>query len=131
MLESLLTQKVKDRITSIKIKDYEEVFDFFTDRFKDLTKEISSMDSSVVRIIRLDKEKTRFFELFEYKLELQVEEDFITVLKGEADKREVIGEVVFQNHYAIAKFRGDTEDYLLTYNTVDQFFSITFEPLFD
>ena len=86
MLESLLTQKVKDRITSRKIKDYEEVFDFFTDRFKDLTKEISSMDSSIVRIIRLDKEKTRFFELFEYKLELQAEEDFIAVLKGEGIK---------------------------------------------
>lgn len=130
-METLLTNKVKDRITSKRIKNYEEVFDFFTDRFKDLTKNISSMDREVVNIARLEREKTCFLELFEYKLELKVEEDMVAILKGEADKREEVGQVIFKNHYAIAQFQGKEEDHLLTYDVIDTYFRIAFQPLLD
>ncbi|RNF39294.1 hypothetical protein [Planococcus salinus] len=131
MLESLLTQKVKDRITSRKITDAEGVFTFFTDRFRDLTNDINAMDEEVVHVIKLEKEKVRFFELFEYKLELKIEEGFIAVLKGVADKRELIGKVSFKDGYSIATFEGEEEEYLLTYDAVDRFFDRVFKPLLD
>lgn len=131
MLESLLTQKVKDRITSRKITDEEGVFSFFTDRFRDLTNDVKAMDEEVVRVIKLEKEKVLFLELFEYKLELKTEEEFIAVLKGVEDQRELIGEVSFKDGYSIATFAGEQEAHLLTYDTIDRFFDKTFRALLD
>ena len=131
MLDTLLTQKVKDRITSRKITDSEGVFTFFTDRFKDLTNDIKAMDEEVVRIIKLEKEKVRFLELFEYKLELKAEEEFIAIIKGVEDKRELIGKVSFNAGYSIATFEGEEEKHLLTYDVADRFFDKVFQPLLD
>lgn len=131
MLESLLTQKVKDRITSRKITDEEGVFTFFTDRFRDLTNDVKAMDEEVVRVIKLEKEKVLFLELFEYKLELKTEEEFIAVLKGVEDQRELIGEVLFKDGYSVVTFAGEQEVHLLTYDTIDRFFDKTFRALLD
>lgn len=130
-MESLFTKKVKDRITSRKITDYEDVFTFFTDRFNDLTSDIKAMDEEVVRIIELKKEKVRFLELFEYKLEMKAEEEFIALFKGVEEKRKLIGKVSFKGGYSIVAFEGEGETHLLTYDIVDESFQRVFQPLLD
>ncbi|WP_046175716.1 hypothetical protein [Domibacillus indicus] len=126
--KSLLVERVSNIITSKRTTNFEEAVLLFEMRFNMLTREIVEKDASVVKINRYDGKKA-FFSILNYQLDLLKKEKAIEVRTGTESKLELIGEIKFENGFAVIEVNSVNKKHYLSEKSIDALFKKAFSAL--